>query len=417
MRIGIDFGTTNSAVAVRQPDGRPRIVELFPGERVQRTVIHASLDGPIRFGNAAFRAYVEEDLTGRFLRSLKAFLPADVPRTSLGGRRYEFSELIAAYLGFLIERTEEVLGDKVTEVVIGRPVVFHADPEKNALAERRLAGAARDAGIGAFGFQLEPVAAAHLYELGLDGPRTVLVGDFGGGTSDFAVFRAGPDRVAVRDRRPDVLATTGVAQAGDALDAEFMNLFLVESFGRDAWMRQPYTDALVQWEHPIHRQILKLYSLHLVRSPELQRGLERIEPRMVDPVVVRRLRKLVFDDLGYPMAWAIERTKRELSAAEVAPFTFDEFHNPALNLSRDVRRADYAAGCADLLRSYSAAIDRAIALADTPIDDVFLTGGTSQLPFVRDLFVERFGADRIRGADAFTSVCEGLALSGELLDR
>src|SRR5687768_7215496 len=99
MKIGIDFGTTNSAVAVLGERG-PEILELAPGERTQRTVIHASTEGRITFGNAAFRAYVEQDLSGRFLRSLKAFLSQDVPKTTLAGRRYAFSDLVSAYLRF-----------------------------------------------------------------------------------------------------------------------------------------------------------------------------------------------------------------------------------------------------------------------------------------------------------------------------
>ena len=93
MKIGIDFGTTNSAVAALGPDGRPAILELFPGERTQRTVIHASNEGGITFGNAAFRAYLEADLSGagasglgvklgkvlaRFVKSTQRRLPSDL---------------------------------------------------------------------------------------------------------------------------------------------------------------------------------------------------------------------------------------------------------------------------------------------------------------------------------------------------
>ena len=157
MKIGIDFGTTNSAVAALGPDGRPAILELSPGERTQRTVIHASNEGAITFGNAAFRAYLEADLSGRFLRSLKAFLPQDVPSTRLAGRSYTFPDLVTAYLRFLVSSAERVLGQEVTEVVVGRPVNFHAEPDKNAAALARLEAAIEQAGLRAYSLQLEPV--------------------------------------------------------------------------------------------------------------------------------------------------------------------------------------------------------------------------------------------------------------------
>ncbi len=413
MKIGIDFGTTNSAVAVVGPDGAPRIVELGPGERVQRTVIHASNEGRITFGNAAFRAYQDDDLTGRFLRSIKAFLPDDVPDTTLAGRRWSFPALVTAYLRFLIGRTEELLGEPVTSVVVGRPVRFHADPARHALAVSRLERAVSDAFAGPWSLVPEPVAAAHRYELGLDRERLVLVGDFGGGTSDFAVFRAGPGRTG--DRVRDVVATSGVAQAGDALDARFLDTFLSPAFGRGARWRNPRTKEVEEWRHPLTYQIQRLYALPLLRTRELEEGLVRVEPMMVDPAPVRRLRRLVFDDLGYPLAWSIEATKRAFSSEERPRFTFDEFHSPALDLALDVDLPTYAAGAADLLAAYDAAVDEVLALAglaDAGVDDVFLTGGTSQLPFVRGLFARRFGAERLAGADAFTSVCEGLALAG-----
>lgn len=413
MKIGIDFGTTNSAVAVLR-EGKPEILEIVPGERTQRTVIHASNDGTISFGNEAFQRYLDQDLSGRFLRSLKAFLPQDVPSTRLGNRNYTFPELISAYVRFLVSSAERALDEPVTEVVVGRPVSFHAEADKHDLALERLSKALREAGLPSFTFQLEPVAAAHLYEIGLSRERTVLVGDFGGGTSDFAVFLAGPERKRSSDRTRDVLGTSGVASAGDALDGRFMDTFLSPSFGRGLLWNNPDTERVETWEHPIVRQIQRLYSLHLLRTPELERGLAWLEPKVLDPVPIRRIKRLVFDDLGYPMAWAIERSKRMLSVEPVASFRFEEFYSRALDLSLNVDAARFAEGSADLLAKYRASIDEVLACAqlrEGDIDDVFLTGGTSQLPFIRALFAERFGDAKIRSADAFTSVCEGLALS------
>jgi hypothetical chaperone protein len=412
MKLGIDFGTTNSAVAVVGDDGRARPLELFDGERTQRTVIHGSPDGVVRFGNEAFRSYLEHDLEGRFLRSIKAFLPHDVPRTALCGRMVSFPELVSSYLVFLRERVEDVLDEEVTEVVVGRPVRFHADDAKHDAAVQRLTEAVDAAGIRDWRLQLEPVAAAHRYEQDLDRERIVLVGDFGGGTADFAVLRAGPDRRG--DRLDDILATSGVAEAGDAVDGRFLDTFLLDAFGRGARIKPRYADDYEPWDHPVLRHIQRLYYLHLLRTDDLAQRLDYVEAYIDDKVAIRRLRRLIFDDLGYPMAWSVEKSKRALSDTPSTTFRFDEFYHDTLNLSVPVDRPRMEAGCEALLCAYDRAIDEVLAAAgldDQAIDDVFLTGGTAQLPFLRARFARRFGSERLRSADAFTSVCEGLALS------
>jgi hypothetical chaperone protein len=412
MKLGIDFGTTNSAVAVLLPDGTPRTLQLAPDEPVQRTVIHGSPTGVVTFGNAAFKAYLAHDLEGRFLRSIKAFLPQDVPRTALCGRLVSFPELITAYLRFLMERAQLVLDAPVTEVTVGRPVRFHLDPDKDAAAVQRLTQAVEAAGIENWKLQLEPVAAAYRYERELTRNRVVLVGDFGGGTSDFAILEVGPGRTG--DRLEDVLATTGVAKAGDVLDGRFLDTFLMSWFGRGSRFTPRYETESQRWNHPIQRQLQQLYKLHMLRSNDLARRLDYVETRIDDVRVIRRIRRLIFDDLGYPMAWAIEASKRALSMADSAVFRFEEFYSDSLDFEQRVHLAQFATGCQPVLADYRTAIDEALGLAGLTaagIDDVFLTGGTAQLPFIQDLFADKFGRERLRSANAFTSVCEGLALS------
>ncbi|TNE88540.1 MAG: Hsp70 family protein [Deltaproteobacteria bacterium] len=414
MKIGIDFGTTNSAVAVLDEAGTARILELAPGEAVQRSVIHADPDGNVRFGNEAMRAYQASDLQGRFLRSLKAFLSHDVPKTTLGRQRLSYTEVVGAYVSFLVRETERVTGEKVTGAVVGRPVRFHDDPKRNDLAEGRLLEALEIAGIRDPHMQMEPVAAARRYEAGLSQDRTVLIGDFGGGTADFAVLKVGPSRRVREDRAEDVLAVTGVAKAGDALDGRFMDAFLMPWFGRGAVFRRPYTDEPEDWDHHLFHQILELYYLHQLRDSELERSLKQIQRRMDDPQVVRRLLHLVFDDLGYPMAWAIEGTKRALSSEEHALFRFEEFPFASLAIEQPVSRGAFAEASSGILAAYREAVSEALDTAGVradEVDEAFLTGGTSQLPFVRQLFVDLLGPGKVSEANAFTSVCEGLALS------
>ena len=198
------------------------------------------------------------------------------------------------------------------------------------------------------------------------------------------------------------------------MDGRFVDHFVRDHLGegvpwlpRLATVRQPF-------EHPVYTKLARLYDIHRLRDPELDRYLGWVEGRMDDATGIKRLRRLVFDDLGYPMAGAIERAKIDLCADPVATFHFEEFYRADLDLQFPVTREALADAVSDLLSAYDVAIDEVLKrsqLRDDDVDEVFLTGGTSQLPFLQQRFADRFGADSLRGSDVFTSVCEGLALS------
>lgn len=411
VKLGIDFGTTNSAVAILAR-GEPRILELVDGEPTQRTVIYSDPEGRITFGNQAFEAYLDNDLRGRFVRSIKSFLPHDVPPTRLGGVRLTFVELVARYLGFLVGAAERKTGERVSEVVVGRPVRFHADEAKHQRAIRQLHEAIEESGLPEPTMQLEPVAAALRYERRLDGDRTVLVGDFGGGTADFAVLRVGPGhRGATRDR---VLGTSGIARAGNALDGHFFETFVLDFLGRGTTFVPRGQKTARPYEPHLFRQLRALYDLHRLREPQLERFLLDLEGRTSDPIAIERLRRLVFDDLGYPMAASIESAKRQFSDGPRSKFVFDAYFSPRLDFATDAEEGRFEAASTDLLGAYRDAVVEVLeasGLARSDIDDVFLTGGTSQLPFLRRQFEGAFGADRVQGGEAFTTVCEGLVVS------
>jgi hypothetical chaperone protein len=315
---------------------------------------------------------------------------------------------------FLIERSVAVLGHRPDEIIMGRPVNFADIQSDSDRAERTLSEALDRAGITNYRFQLEPVAAAHKYESTASTEHLVLVGDFGGGTSDFAILRVGPKRRQLVDRTSDILAVDGVAKAGDHIDGHFMDCFLLEAFGKDAPFRKRYTDELELWKSPIHRQVKRLFELHRLRGEPLSRGLKYMQKRLVNPVFAERLHRLIFDDLGYPLAWQIEASKKALSTKAETMFHFREFYSDRLDFETKVGLAEFGESCSTTIQEYDAAISRTLAMAgvqESDIDSVFLTGGTSQLPFIRASFATRFGEDKISAGDALTSVCIGLAMS------
>ncbi len=241
----IDFGTSNSAVAV--PDAaRPGAMRLVPLEDDKVTMPTAvfyyaegrhDADGPPRaFGRAAMAAY-EEGVDGRLMRSMKSILGSsliDQVTDVGGGRGVKYADMLAGYLKRL-RRQAARDGHEPRRVVLGRPVYFvDGEPERDAAAQASLAAAARAVGFEDVHFQFEPIAAAFDFEQQADREQLVLVADIGGGTSDFSLVRVGPERIRRLDRRDDILANHGVHIAGTDFDRHIELTGILRQAGPDA---------------------------------------------------------------------------------------------------------------------------------------------------------------------------------------
>ena len=224
----IDFGTSNSGIAV--PDGRGGVtlVELEPGYRTMPTSVFYLTDGatayeplPRLYGRAALAAYVD-GLDGRLMRSMKSILGSSLAEQGTdvgGGRSVRYADVIAGYLRHLKTVAETAAGTTLQRVVLGRPVRFvDDDDERDARAQSTLEAAARAVGFRDVSFQFEPIAAALHHQQGLADERLVLVADIGGGTSDFSLVRVGPGRRGRARRDDDILANHGVHVAGTDFD-------------------------------------------------------------------------------------------------------------------------------------------------------------------------------------------------------
>jgi hypothetical chaperone protein len=224
----IDFGTSNSAIALPSASGRVSLVEVETGRRTMPTAVFYQVEGlapheePLRFyGRAALAAYVEGH-EGRLMRSMKSILGSTLAdqRTDIGaGRSVRYLDVVAGYLRHLKALAEREAGAVLSRVVLGRPVFFvDDDPARDRQAQQALEGAARAVGFDEISFQYEPIAAALDYEQGATREELVLVADIGGGTSDFSLVRVGPERRRRIDRREDILANHGVHVAGTDFD-------------------------------------------------------------------------------------------------------------------------------------------------------------------------------------------------------
>lgn len=405
---GLDFGTSNTAAAL--PDGTVLPLQPHtPEPRLFRSVLFFPDDErEIYAGADAITRYLEDN-TGRFIQSVKSFLHSNSFRaTQVKGRTYTIEELVAVLLRRVREAAGAHLGGAPDAVVLGRPAVFTPDPEADALAQQRLGRAAGLAGFTQVEFLIEPIAAALAYEAQLTRDELVLVADFGAGTTDLTLMRLGPSRRGNKDRRPDVVGSTGVRIGGDRFDAEIMRHKLLPRFGAGSTYKvRGFSDKRLPIPQHILAKLLSWHEMSFIREKSTQELLETMLDTSDKQAEIEALYDLVMDNLGYRLFRAIEAAKVRLSREEQATVDFEEGR---IHLHEPVTRAEFEAFSKPLLDELEQCTEGLLSRHPEAehIDAVFLTGGSSQIPAVRQLYVRRFGEERVRTADAFTSVAEGL---------
>lgn len=417
--FGIDFGTTNSALSIYR-NGNVEIVavdDIAGGNHLSnlmRSVLYFSEDNEIYSGNEAIRNYVDNGAEGRFMQSIKTFLPnRSFQSTDIFGKRYAIDDLVAIVLRKLKARGEKCVGCSVDSVVLGRPVQFSADSAKDAMAEQRLENAARKAGFQHVWFQYEPVAAALTYEKTLTAgqERTLFIGDFGGGTSDFTIIRVKGGAFARADRRSDVLALGGVYVAGDKLDSQVMWDKVASHFGRYARYKPMGKSEWHDIPSSIVRTLCQWHRIPLLRARDTRELIRVLKRTTDDTSALEHLEEIIEDNFGFTLFQAIERAKFELSGGDAAVICFTE---GALTINEAITRTEFEALNGDNFQQIENCIDEVVSrsgLSCEQIDIVSLTGGTSKVPYVQQLFVERFGRDKVENHDVFTSIVYGLGAS------
>jgi hypothetical chaperone protein len=404
---GLDFGTSNSTVAL--PSGEVLPIDVAAeNARLFRSVLFFPEEEQDHHAGAAAIARDLEEASGRFIQSVKSWLPSrSFTHTQIRHRPLQLEELTAMLLRRIRASAEKAAGGPLVRVVLGRPAVFSPDPESDALAQARLERAARLAGFEELRFLIEPIAAALAYEARLERDERVLVGDFGAGTSDFTLMDLGPSHRGRADRTADVVGSSGVRIGGDDFDAAIMQHALLPFFGGGSHYRERFGSQWLRMPRHVERKLLSWHEMSFIREKSTQELIATMLETSDRKEAIEALHDLVMYNLGYHLFRAIERAKVQLSSADTAPLDFEE---DRIHIHLTLRRADFETFCQPLLTGLAECVDALVARTGAAghIDSVFLTGGSSYIPAVRALFVERFGAERIRTADAFTSVVEGL---------
>lgn len=412
----IDFGTSNSLLAAASRDRVFEPIPLDPAApdpTILRSILCFPDSGGVHVGADALREFVEHGGEARLLRSIKHHLGVRSFRgTILRGRLVSAEELVAALLRQMRTRADAHFGTRVTAVLLGRPV--HFDGEDDAFAEARLRKAAILAGFEEVHLLPEPVAAARAFGAVAEREEVALIGDFGGGTSDFTVLRIGPRPL----ERGDVLAVGGVAVAGDALDASLMRDPVSRHFGGEVQYRMPFGKNVLRMPRgvmqylcsPAHLSMLQRRDIATFLADVRQGSLTREDQRRID-----QLTALVDDTQGFHVFEAIERGKVALSSTERAEIRFS---HPGIELRERVTRRRFEEGCRREVDEILACLDgtvRASGVEPAAIGVVCCTGGTARVPRLAAEIRRRFPSARLEQFKGFHSVVEGLARAAQAL--
>lgn len=450
--VGVDFGTSNSTVALF--DGKNvSFVVLEPGGSIMPTATYIDRDYQTRVGQAAIDRYVADNtgrrvelvslevigkalfavgesaensrqapetqahnvygmpedvgLQGRLFRGVKRLLgDPQVRRLVVFRRLYRTVALITPVLLHMRQRTEATLRQSVPRSHVGHPVNYEGrDAHRNQLALSRLDEACGHGGFVQRAFYPEPVAATLSYLHSGGAGARMLTLDFGGGTLDLCVL----ERDANGFR---VLATHGIALGGDHIDQTLFGALLFPLLGKgERWRRRGVDrdiDTLFPFEdfEPMLTNWAVTYLLNQNRYTEQVAAM--VEAGGVAAEKFRRLKDYITHNLGYGVFQAIKDAKARLSTESETVLDV-----PELDVHVRIDRARFEAMIAPHLVQVADAVDQTLSLSGLPataIDSVIRTGGSSLIPAVRDILEARFPG-RVVEHDPFTSVAAGLAIA------
>lgn len=416
--LGFDFGTTNSVLAVAQGDTTQSLSFQSTAGTADsmRTALsftkHPQLGATaikVEAGQAAIREFIDNPGEARFLQSIKTFAASPLFQgTLIFARRHAFEDLMRAFVGRLADYAGDGWRKDFGRVVVGRPVRFAGASPDDDLALSRYREALSSFGFPEIHYVYEPVAAAFYFAQHLKQDATVLVADFGGGTTDYSIIRF--ESHAGRLSAVPV-GHSGVGVAGDHFDFRIIDQVVAPLIGKGTQFRS--FDKLLDVPTSYYANFGRWNQLSIFKTLKDFTDLKQLVRSAVEPDKLEAFIDLVEHDEGYPLYQVVSATKMRLSAEDETEFHFA----PLGEQSRQtVRRRDFERWIAPDLARIEAALDEVLATTKTApesIDKVFLTGGTSFVPAIRSLFESRFAKDRIESGGELLSIAHGLALIGD----
>jgi hypothetical chaperone protein len=410
---GIDFGTSNSALALSNTEGVV-LAELEDGKPTIPSAVFFNLDEKrTTFGRLAIDEYLEQ-YDGRFMRSLKSILGTELmtESTMVGARSMDFSEIIGCFIGEIKQRAEKQIGQELTDVVMGRPVHFvDDDSEADARAENELKAIAMAQGFKNIAFEFEPIAAARDYESKLTKEELVLVVDIGGGTSDFSVIRLSPAARARQDRANDILANAGVHIGGTDFDKRFSLDTVMPHLGYGSKLKNNL-DAPKGEYH----MLATWHMINFLYTQKNKAAVRNIYNDALERDLIKRFMKVQEDQRGHDIAAQVEAAKIILSDNKnaVMDLGFIEQDWAIGSTQNDLVRATDN-DVAKIIETALKTVEQGAGIKPSAIDTIFMTGGSTALPHFIDKVAAAFPDATIMQGDRFSSVATGLGISAARL--
>lgn len=411
--IGLDFGTTNTVAAVAKggecalvnfkgPSGKDHVFRsaLCYWEEATRVAVEA--------GPWAISEYLDCPDASRFIQSFKSVAASSsFQHATIFQRRHRFEDLGRTFIRKLSEHSGGALDGSAARLVVGRPVAFAGHRPDESLARQRYDSVFAGSGAEVH-YVYEPLGAAFSFAAGLREAATVLVADFGGGTSDFSVVRISAAGAA---ERCVPLGHAGVGIAGDRFDYRVLDNLVLPLLGKGGFYRS--FDKVLEIPGGWFTEFADWSRLAFMRNRKTLAELVSLRRAALDPRPIEMMIAMIEQELGYRLYDAVGKVKRDLSNATSARF---KFSGAGLSIEADVTREEFERWITPDIDQIEQAIDRAMSSANVTaqeVDRVFLTGGSSLIPRIRRLFEERFDPRQIASGNELTSIAHGLALIGE----
>lgn len=406
----VDFGTSNSLLSFVSDDGKITQVPLdLNNNFVLRSLFYTPEKNVWFFGNEAISEYVNHEGEGRFFRSVKKFLPEpSYSGTTVFNRNLNISELIAVFLGEMRKRANKFTGVQTDKIVLGRPALYSRDLEHDKLAQDRMETAARMAGYKEVVFCPEPVAAGLDYLVDSGEEKIVLITDFGGGTSDFTLMKIHKGEYS----KDDILGLSGIFSAGDVLDGVMMKDFIAPHFGSKFEYKFPGSSNILQFPRNLLKKICSPAHITHLREKDTWEFLQHINKFALsesDGLRMQNLFTLVEQQLGFPLFHEIEKTKIGLGKEKIVNL---KFHMHGLDIEESVDSLDYKHSVFPTVEEIMTTMKEVFTqsgIKPEDVDQVCLTGGTSQFPMIKSELERLFGKNKLIEHNIYQSVVNGLA--------
>lgn len=406
----VDFGTSNSLLSYISSEGKISSVPLdLNSKMVLRSLLYTPEKNIWFFGEEAINEYVARDGEGRFFRSIKKFLPEpNYSGTSVFNRNMSISDLVAIFLKEMRTRANHYTGQETDRIVLGRPALYSLDLEQDKLAQDRMEAAALLAGYQEVIFCPEPIAAGLDYSSAPNEEKIVLIADFGGGTSDFTLMKTGKGHY----NQDNILGISGIFKAGDALDSDLMRDFIAPNFGSNFEYQLPGSSNILKFPRNLLKKICSPAHITHLREKDTWEFLQHINKFALsaeDKKKMENLFNLVECQLGFPLFNEIEKTKIRLTQLPSVDFHYQQFGIDIHEvISDDSFKASVTPTVSEIMETMMDVFKQS-GLSSQDVDQVVLTGGTSQFPLIQQGLEVTFGKEKMSEHDIYHSVVNGLA--------